>query len=461
MKRIYVFSVAIGLLVGSVMAYISYQKSLEIYIPEKPNILVLSLCSLRKAEFDFYDSHMPVFAPNINQTFAKSFVLDNVYSSFGWTNLSLYFTKQFEGTYLPSNGYEIIEDDWRPSTVHVPSHTDSADYQGPPEQFVNYIEPKLDFVKQRILAHRKRPFFGYIHIKYMHFPYMDNLNDKSRWDRYLSPEEKARVEVLLSEPARAREKLPFAMALSGDLRLLEAVPEFKTAEVDPFKAFFGMYNLLLDQKFLARWMAQSEFRNDLSLLRKVYQAKLSSLDEKLRDMLNLYGRKDLMENTLVVLMGDHGEALMEHNMLGHGNHVYDEILTLPVMVRYPQTRLPGVFHVRDQIYMGSLVDWLKQVVTTGHREKQFVADLTANPRNSYIVSRNCTNNIHSVRLDNRWKFILDRVKREKLLFDLKKDPQEKTNVYDQHPEVAADLEIYLTNHLPDLEKITDPTPCKL
>ena len=107
------------------------------------------------------------------------------------------------------------------------------------------------------------------------------------------------------------------------------------------------------------------------------------------------------------------------------------------------------------------MDWLKQIVTTGHREKQFAADLTANPRNPYIVSRNCTNNIHSVRQDNRWKFILDRVKREKLLFDLTSDPAEKTNVYDQHPEVAADLEIYLTNHLPDLEKITDPTPCKL
>lgn len=459
-KRVYLFAAGLGLVIGSVLSYKSYQRMQDDLYPVKPNILVLSLCSLRKAELEQYDPSLPKFAPNISRTFDSSFVLDNVYSSFGWTNLSLYFLDQFDGGFLPSNGYDVIEDDWHPGTVRVAGLPDPEEFKGPPAQFVNVIEPKLEFVKKRILQYRKRPFFAFIHIKYMHFPYIDTLNPGTRWDRYLTPAEKSRVENLLNEPARLREHLPFAMAMTGDMRLFDAVPEFRTSELDPFKKFFGMYNLLLDKGFLDIWKAQPSFRDDLNLLKKVYRAKLTHLDEMLKDILNLYGRDDIRDDTLIVLMGDHGEAMMEHGILGHGQNVYDEILTLPVMVRYPRSKLGEIRHIRDQIHMGSLVDWLKTLVTEGQRESDFEPSLLGNSRNRYVVSRNCSNNIHSVRFENRWKFIHDRVKREKLLFDLKADPGETANVAADHPDVAADLEVYLATHLKDLKQIEDPTPCK-
>lgn len=459
-KRIYLGAVALGLVAGSILSYRAYDRHLDARVPKKPNILVLSLCSLRKNELKLFNPAAPAVTPRLDQAFANSFVLENVYSSFGWTNLSLYFMDKFEGDFLTANGYEIIEDDWRPSSVHVPGRLDAQSYEGPPEQFVNFTRPKLEFVKKRVLEFRKNPFFAYIHIKYMHFPYVDQLNPEPGWDRFLSAAEKARVEALMREPGRWRDNLPFAMKLTGDPRLLESVPEYKTAEVDPFKAFFGMYNLLIDARFLASWVKQPDYESDLELLRKVYRAKLAKLDDMLAEMLDLYGRKDLRDETLVVLMGDHGEAFMEHGLLGHGHHVFDEILTLPVLVRFPRSNLWGRERISGQIYMGSLSDWLSQLVSSGQREHQFAADLKANPRNRFIVSRNCPNNIHSVRFDGRWKFIHDRIQREKYLFDLKHDPGEKTNVINQHPNIAADLEIHLTTHLQDLDQITDPTPCK-
>jgi len=453
-------AVAVGAVLGSVVSFFTYQYEMSAQVPSKPNILVLSLCSLRKAELDLFNPGAASITPNVRRAFSSGFALDNVYSSFGWTNLSLYFTKQFSGSFLQANGYDIIEDDWRPSTVHVPGRIDAQKYDGPPEQFVNFVEPKLKFVKYKLNEFRKRPFFAYIHIKYMHFPYVDRLNRDAGWDRFLNEKERARVAALLAEPAAMRDRLPFAMALSGDSRVLDGRPEFKPDEIDPFKVFFGMYNLLQDHALVKTWREGQGFDEDLELLRKVYRAKLAKLDEMLAPLLDLYGRKDLRDETLVVLMGDHGEAFMEHGMLGHGDHVYDEVLTLPVLVRYPRTRLWGLEHLREQIHMGSLSDWLKQIVTQGQREPDFTGDLLKNPRNQRIVSRNCSNNIHSVREGNRWKFIYDRVKREKALYDLTADPGEKTDVSGKFPQQAADLELHLANHLKDLEKITDPTPCK-
>jgi len=67
-------------------------------------------------------------------------------------------------------------------------------------------------------------------------------------------------------------------------------------------------------------------------------AYTDSLVGRLREMLE--GR-DLLERTLLIVTGDHGEGLGDHGEYFHGYFVYDSTARVPLIVRLPGARLGG------------------------------------------------------------------------------------------------------------------------
>ncbi len=43
----------------------------------------------------------------------------------------------------------------------------------------------------------------------------------------------------------------------------------------------------------------------------------------------------LYDNIMIIITSDHGEAFGEHRLLGHGRALYDEVLRVPLIIRYP------------------------------------------------------------------------------------------------------------------------------
>jgi len=54
--------------------------------------------------------------------------------------------------------------------------------------------------------------------------------------------------------------------------------------------------------------------------------------ERLVDALEDQG---LLDKTVLVVFGDHGEELGEHGGIGHANSLYDIVTRVPLLVRYP------------------------------------------------------------------------------------------------------------------------------
>jgi len=42
------------------------------------------------------------------------------------------------------------------------------------------------------------------------------------------------------------------------------------------------------------------------------------------------------EKSLIIVMSDHGQLLGEHGRLGHGVFLYDELLRVPLLIKYPK-----------------------------------------------------------------------------------------------------------------------------
>jgi arylsulfatase A-like enzyme len=91
------------------------------------------------------------------------------------------------------------------------------------------------------------------------------------------------------------------------------------------------WNALWDYSFGLREYSES----DLELTRLTYDAALLELDQSFASLLDDLRALDLLENTVVVLVGDHGEHLGEKHMFDHQFSVYEPVMRVPLVLWYP------------------------------------------------------------------------------------------------------------------------------
>jgi len=71
-------------------------------------------------------------------------------------------------------------------------------------------------------------------------------------------------------------------------------------------------------------------------VRKCYKANLLYADHLVGDFIKRLKRDGLLNNTLLIIMADHGELLGEHGELNHGGTVWEELLSIPAILHYPE-----------------------------------------------------------------------------------------------------------------------------
>lgn len=73
-------------------------------------------------------------------------------------------------------------------------------------------------------------------------------------------------------------------------------------------------------------------------IRENYAGSAALVDSYFGRMIsNLEGRR-LLDNSLVIVTADHGQALKEHGFYGHGTFLHDEIVQIPLIVRRPRLK---------------------------------------------------------------------------------------------------------------------------
>jgi len=74
----------------------------------------------------------------------------------------------------------------------------------------------------------------------------------------------------------------------------------------------------------------------------LYDGEIAFADSQVGRVLDWLEARGLAENTLVVVLGDHGESLGDHGENEHGYFVYDATVRVPFIIRTPGAGLDGV-----------------------------------------------------------------------------------------------------------------------
>jgi arylsulfatase A-like enzyme/tetratricopeptide (TPR) repeat protein len=182
----------------------------------------------------------------------------------------------------------------------------------------------------------------------------------------------------------------------------------------------------------------------------LYDGEISFVDSqvgRLLDWIDSSGRRD---DTIVVVVGDHGEGLGEHGEGEHGYYIYDYAVRVPLILR-----LPGVSGVRvaGQVRTADIAPTVTELVTGKTAEGiegRSLLPLVAGEKEErprYAYSESMTTNLqfgwsalYSLRT-NEHKFI---AAPRSELYDLVRDPGETRNVLDDQRRVALLLRDELT-----------------
>ena len=182
----------------------------------------------------------------------------------------------------------------------------------------------------------------------------------------------------------------------------------------------------------------------------LYDGEIAFADAQLGRLLQWLDQRDLEKNTVVVVVGDHGEGLGSHGEGEHGYFVYDYAVRVPLVMRLPgssgarvaeQVRTVDIFPTVLDLLAGEPPrdlngSSLMTLIRGGKQE---------GPRYAYSESMSVHlqygwSPLYSLRT-NEYKFI-EAPRSE--LYDLQRDPRESDNRLDSLRRVALELRTELT-----------------
>jgi arylsulfatase A-like enzyme/cytochrome c-type biogenesis protein CcmH/NrfG len=184
-----------------------------------------------------------------------------------------------------------------------------------------------------------------------------------------------------------------------------------------------------------------------------YDGEIAFMDTYVGEVVRLLRDKGLLENTLVVIAGDHGEAFGEKGERGHGVFLYEMAMRVPLI--FSSKTLPRGVTVNSRARLIDIVPTILDILNIGSAAG--VDGLSLVPviegkkereRDVYLESFYPRENWGWSELvgliSEKWKYI--QAPRPEL-YDLSGDPMEKDNVFARYPERTSELKSRLQGML--------------
>ena len=191
----------------------------------------------------------------------------------------------------------------------------------------------------------------------------------------------------------------------------------------------------------------------VAYIKSLYDERLHQVDSDMKALLDFVSLPEIKRKTIVIILSDNGEEIMEHGEFEHAWNIYNTEVHTPFIMAAPRVR-NGVFYELVQsidIYPTILhlvgirppapLEGQSMVPVLEGRGEQQIGE-------RYLIGQHRGDAIVSIR-NNRWKMYKNNTEQKKYteLYDLMTDPQEQNNVLGKHLDIAGTLDNALENIL--------------
>ncbi len=188
------------------------------------------------------------------------------------------------------------------------------------------------------------------------------------------------------------------------------------------------------------WMTEEELANTKAL----YAGEVSFVDHCVGILLEALKELGLYENTLIILLSDHGHPHGDHgDIMKHDRDLYSELLRIPLLIHRPDGRYSGETCealVQQQDLVTTVLDTLgigPVVPMHGQSVWPVVEDKVKRLHDYVVMGYHAS--VHRCVRDTEWSFIRRPQGQQDELYNLIEDPKEEHNVVAEHPDVAEPM----------------------
>jgi choline-sulfatase len=421
--------------------------------PSGPNILLIVADALRPDHLGCYGYNRPT-SPYIDKFAAEAVVFEKAMSNASWTLPSIgslltsLYPHEHMAFYL---GDSLLNECLTLAELFRDKNYQTFAIQTNPcisrtfnfgQGFQNYDEPLLEKGKKVttefsvwLKKNKNKPFFAYLHFMDTHL-------------HYDPPEDF----VTIFEPEKINSSI--------------------TGMVDAF---------------IIRALSKNGLpAKDKQHLMNLYDAEIRFFDYCFGFIINNLEKSGISDKTIIILTADHGEEFWEHNSFEHGHSLHNEVLNVPLIMKY-SAKLP----VKRIKYSIQLIDLFPTLLSITQIKKDFVARgkdllpiiLNNKPIKEEIFSEGITyGSEKKAILKDGWKLIYDTgIKSEKSrdflggliqipdpeykegyeLYNIEQDFSEKNNLLDDFPQIATRLKMALLKFKANAQALAKEKKTKL
>jgi arylsulfatase A-like enzyme len=297
-----------------------------------PNVLVISIDMLRPDHVSCYGYGRPT-SPRLDAFAAQGALFENAISSTSWT--------------LPAHAalFTGLAD-----SVHGCTDTDKR------------LDPSRHTLAERLRA------AGYATAGFFSGPYLHPVFGLGQgFDSYVDCTSYARRSLKIVAERGTTEGRDLMLASHGDITnptVYRNVNDWLVAnDKRPFFLFIHMWDVHFDfippppydtmfdpdydgvvdgrNFFFSDRINPDMAQRDLDHVLALYDGEIAWTDMHVGKILDDLEALGLADSTLVIILSDHGTEFFEHHNKGHRQTLYDEVIRIPMMIRFPGRIEPG------------------------------------------------------------------------------------------------------------------------
>jgi len=288
-------------------------RSLETSAALRPNVILYVIDTLRASHLEPFGNSKAA-TPNFISLAENATICLSATAHTSWTRPSV--VTLLTSLYETTHGTSTLEHSLARSLPYLPQILQDAGYLTAAISMNGHIAPQWGFARG--------------------FDSFDRISEE-RAELLTPPEPRAYVGKLWDRyiaPAIAVKSSPFFLYLH------ELDPHGPYTPPAPFDDMYpshyrGYPEVEAEHIALVRTQLTELKPEDIEFLELRYRGEVSFVDAVVGEMIKRLESEGLKENTIIIIVSDHGEEFGEHGGIGHSVTLYEEVLHIPMLWMWP------------------------------------------------------------------------------------------------------------------------------
>jgi len=196
-------------------------------------------------------------------------------------------------------------------------------------------------------------------------------------------------------------------------------------------------------------------------MKTLYDGEIRYVDDNIGRLFTALKKMDIYKDSLIILTSDHGEEFWDHGRYYHGHSMYNEVLSVPLIIKSPLEGKPK--RVEPPVSLNNIMPTILEYCHIPLDAKEFYADSLLPLLHSHTVNNYtpqpvvCSGVLYGEKRKalffDWYKYILSENSQKEELFDLNTDPSEQNLLNKRMPDRLQKAREILEKHLRVSNKI--------